>query len=129
MKQFFKKLLTSDKHTHFPWEQEPVGNQNLFNCRYIHVHLNGCDLAPRQPQHPPPSPTNPTSPWPSALSFPITWRGVVEQSDTDPSSGVASSRVWVGYPVMTLVPLSKALYHKVRKIGKVVHSALSTRLL
>ena len=32
-------------------------------------------------------------------------------SSLNPSSGVASSRVWVQYPVMTLKPYSKALNH------------------
>ena len=40
------------------------------------------------------------------------WCFVAELSSSpDPSSGVVSSRVWVRIPVMTLVPLSKALNH------------------
>ncbi len=59
------------------------------------------------------------------------WRVVAERSRSpDLSSGVFSSRVWVRYPVMTLVPLSKALNHNCfEKVGKVVHSALPDRLL
>ena len=40
------------------------------------------------------------------------WRVVAERSRSpDPSSGVVSSRGWVWIPAITLVPLSKALYH------------------
>ncbi len=62
----------------------------------------------------------------------ILWRVVAERSSSpDPSSGVFSSRVWVRIPVMTLVPLSKALNHNcfVKSWDGSAFCSLPTRLL
>ena len=44
--------------------------------------------------------------------------------EEDPSSGAVSSRVWVRYPVMTLVPFSKALAHSCFIILHIVNKSV-----